>query len=224
MRGKLIVIEGLDGSGKATQTALLCDKLKNVGRTFRKLSFPNYDSPSSALVKMYLGGEFSQSAGDVNAYAASSFYAVDRCAGFLKDWKKDYDSGMLFIADRYATSNIIYQTSKQPLSEWDTFIEWLEDFEYNKLQVPKPDLVIYLDMSVEVSQKLLSKRYSGDESKKDIHESNLEFLGHCREAALYAAKKLGWNVIRCDDGTVPLGVDDISDDVVALVKKETDIF
>lgn len=223
MIGKLIVIEGLDGSGKATQTALLCRKLNECGKKYRKLSFPNYDSPSSALVKMYLGGEFSHSAGDVNAYAAASFYSVDRCASFLKDWKNDYDNGMLFIADRYSTSNVIYQMSKQSRDEWDSFIEWLDDFEYGKLQVPKPDLVIYLDMSVDVSQKLLSARYSGDESKKDIHESNVEFLRQCSISANFAAKKLGWNVVRCDDGIAPLKAEDISESIFNIVKKELGI-
>lgn len=219
MRGKLIVIEGLDGSGKATQTALLCEKLKNEGKAFTKLSFPDYDSPSSALVKMYLGGEFSENPNGVNPYAASTFYAVDRCAGFLKNWKNDYDNGGLFIADRYATSNAIYQTSKLPKEEWDTFLLWIEDFEYSKLGVPKPDAVIYLDMAVEVSQKLMSARYNGDESKKDIHESNVRFLQECRKSALYAAQKLGWNVICCNDGDSPRSIESISEDIFKLVEE-----
>lgn len=218
MSGKLIVIEGLDGSGKATQTAHLCDYIKEKGIEYTKLSFPNYDSPSSSLVKMYLGGEFSETPGGVNAYAAATFYAVDRCAGFLKDWKSDYDNGRLFIADRYSTSNAVYQTSKLPKNEWDMFLNWIEDFEYNKLGVPKPDRVIYLDMSVEVSQKLMSLRYQGDESKKDIHESSVEFLKQCRESALYAAEKLGWFVVSCDDGEKPRSVDDISKDIRGLIE------
>ena len=217
MRGKLIVIEGLDGSGKATQTARLCKYIDEKKIEYTKLSFPNYDSPSSALVKMYLGGEFSDTPGGVNSYAAAAFYAVDRCAGFLKDWKNDYDNGRLFIADRYTTSNAIYQTSKLPESEWDNFLDWIEDFEYNKLGVPKADRVVYLDMSIEVSQKLMSLRYDGDESKKDIHESNVEFLRQCRESALYAAEKLGWNVVRCDDGEKPRSIEDISRDILNFV-------
>ena len=219
MSGKLIVIEGLDGSGKATQTASIFEYIKEKGVDCRRLSFPNYDSPSSALVKMYLSGELSDSPGGVNAYAASAFYAVDRCAGFLKDWKDDYHSGKIFLADRYATSNAIYQLSKLPESEWDVFLGWIEDFEYNKLGVPKPDKVIYLDMSVDVSQKLLSKRYNGDESKKDIHESNVEFLKECRKSAVYAAEKLGWAVVSCDDGENPRSIDEISRDIQKIVEE-----
>lgn len=217
MQGKLIVIEGLDGSGKATQTNRLFEYIKNKNINCRRLSFPNYESPSSALVKMYLGGEFSDTPGGVNAYAASSFYAVDRCAGFLKDWKSDYENGSVFVCDRYSTSNAIYQLSKLPENEWDIFLDWIKDFEYNKLGVPKPDKVIYLDMSVDVSQKLLSRRYHGDESKKDIHESNVEFLKQCRKSAVYAAKKLGWIVVSCDDGTNPRGIEEISGDILKIV-------
>lgn len=219
MGGKLIVIEGLDGSGKATQTARIFEYINEKGVDSRRLSFPDYDSPSSALVKMYLGGEFSDSPGGVNAYAASAFYAVDRCAGFLKDWKNDYDKGKIFVADRYATSNAIYQMGKLPDSEWNIFLDWIEDFEYNKLGVPKPDKVIYLDMSVEVSQKLLAKRYHGDESMKDIHESNVEFLRECRRSAVYAAEKLGWIVVSCDDGEKPRSIDDISRDIQKIVEE-----
>ncbi len=219
MNGKLIVIEGLDGSGKATQTALLCEHLKETGRSFTRLSYPNYDSPSSALVKMYLGGELSKDADGVNPYAAAAFYAVDRCADFLKFHKTDYENGGLFVSDRYATSNAIYQTSKLDESEWDAYISWLDDFEYKKLGVPRPDAVIYLDMSVEVSQKLLSKRYGGDESKKDIHEVNVDFLKQCRKTALCAAEKLGWHVIRCDDGETPRSIRDISGEVIALAER-----
>ncbi|MDE7390677.1 MAG: thymidylate kinase, partial [Lachnospiraceae bacterium] len=206
-KGKLIVIEGLDGSGKATQCGLLCNILLKNGCDLRKLSFPNYESPSSALVKMYLSGELSKTPSGVNAYAASSFYAVDRYADYLKNWKEDYENGKFFIADRYSTSNAIYQMSKLSENEWSSFLDWIEDYEYNKLGIPMPDKVIYLDMSVKVSQKLLSVRYNGDESKKDIHESNVRFLSECRVSALYAAEHCGWNVIRCDDGENPRSAD-----------------
>ena len=197
MSAKFIVIEGLDGSGKATQTKILFDKISAMGKSIKRLEFPDYANESSALVKMYLGGEFGSNPNDVNAYAASSFYAVDRVASFLKFWKKDYENSDVILSDRYATSNIIYQMSKLDKSEWDNFIEWQEDFEYNKLSVPKPDKVIYLDVKPEVSQKLMSKRYEGDEGKKDLHEKNFAFLLECRKSALYAAKKCGWTVINC---------------------------
>lgn len=195
--GKIIVIEGLDGSGKATQTKLLFEKLQKKGKPVKRLEFPNYDSPSSALVKMYLGGEFGDKPSDVNAYAASAFYAVDRAAGYLKDWKTDYENDTILLSDRYATSNIIYQMAKVPDGERDAFIAWQSDFEYDKLGLPRPDAVIYLDVAPQVSQKLMEKRYGGDNSKKDLHESNLQFLLSCRQSALYAAKRCGWTLIDC---------------------------
>ena len=146
--GKLIVIEGLDGSGKSTQTQMLVDYLKKEDINFRKIKLPDYDSPSSTLVKMYLSGDFGKDADTVNAFAASAFYAVDRYASFNLDWKKDYDSGTLIVADRYATSNSIYQMEKIDRSEWDAYLAWSADFEYAKLAIPKPDLIIYLDMPV----------------------------------------------------------------------------
>lgn len=218
-KGKLIVIEGLDGSGKATQTELLCKRLKKEGLAPLRLSYPNYDSPSSALVKMYLGKELAQDADGVNPYAAASFYAVDRCADFLKYHKQEYESGALFVSDRYATSNVIYQTTKLPDDQWSEFIDWLDDYEYGKLAVPRPDAVIYLDMSVNVSQKLLSKRYEGDDEKKDIHEADIEFLKKCRKTAVFAADRLGWNIIRCDDGETPYDINKIADDVFNIAMK-----
>ncbi|MGN0452894.1 MAG: dTMP kinase [Ruminococcus sp.] len=212
-KGKIIVIEGLDGSGKATQSALLLEKLQQ-NYSAKKLSFPDYENPSSTLVQMYLGGRFGSDPNCVNAYAAASFYAVDRVASYLEKWKSDFESGTLIVFDRYTTSNMIYMTSKLPKEEWDTFISWVEDFEYDRLGLPRPDGVIYLDMPTEVSQKLMSKRYQSDESKKDLHEKNVEFLNACRETALYSAEKLGWTVIPCSDGENPLPLDVIADKVL----------
>ena len=132
-KSKIIVIEGLDGSGKATQTKLLAEKLQAQGRRVRQLSFPDYESRGSALVQMYLSGEFGSRPEDVNAYAASAFYAVDRAASFLKDWQRDYREGALLLSDRYCTSNIIYQMAKVSDDERDAFIRWQADFEYDKL-------------------------------------------------------------------------------------------
>ena len=217
LKGKLIVIEGLDGSGKGTQTALLREELLTKQIAVRQVSFPHYESPSSALVKMYLAGEFGTSAGAVNAYAASSFYAVDRFASFCTDWKKDYESGHVILADRYVTSNIIYQLGKLPQNEWDAYLAWLEDFEYNKLALPKPDLVIFLDMPVAVSQRLMSSRYAGDESRKDIHERDLLFLEESACSARYARQKLGWHTIHCAEGENPLPVEQIQQAIEAKV-------
>lgn len=197
MKSKIIVIEGLDGSGKATQTKILSDKLEAKGIKVRKLEFPDYSNPSSSLVKMYLNGDFGSKPEDVNAYAASAFYAVDRVASYMQFWKTDYSEGTVILSDRYATSNIIYQMSKLPESEWDSFVEWQADFEYDKLGIPRADKIIYLDVEPDVSQKLMEKRYNGDNSKKDLHEKNLNFLLACRKSALYAAEKCGWKVINC---------------------------
>lgn len=219
MAGKFIVIEGLDGSGKATQTEILKKAFESEGEKVLKLSFPDYDNPSSALVKMYLGGEFGDNPADVNAYAASAFYTVDRIAAFLKYWKKDYENGTIILADRYATSNIIYQMSKLPENEWDNFIAFQEDFEYKKVNVPKPDTVIYLDVEPDVSQKLLSGRYSGDESKKDLHEKNLKFLLECRKSAMYATEKLGWIKISCTENGKMRSVENIAEDIKTAIER-----
>ncbi len=172
----LVVLEGLDGSGKGTQAKLLAQALAGRGVPLRPVTFPDYSSPSSSLVRMYLNGEFGSAPEDVNAYAASAFYAVDRFASFRKDWGGDYRQGKLILCDRYATSNMVYQMGKVPREEWDRYLAWVEDFEYQKLGIPRPDLVLYLDMPIEVSQKLLLERYHGDSGKKDIHESHLDFL------------------------------------------------
>ena len=218
--GKLIVLEGLDGSGKSTQFELLKKYFEDSNITYRAISFPEYDKPSSALVKMYLGGEFSKNAADVNAYAASSFYAVDRYASYKLYWEKDYSEGAVILAARYVTSNAIYQMTKLDEQQWDEYLNWLCDYEYEKLGLPKPDKVIFLDMPVEISQKLLTERYNGDEQKKDIHEANVDFLVHCRKTALYAAKKLGWQIIECGRGDTPLSIEDINKQLIDSITGE----
>ena len=205
---KLIVIEGLDGSGKATQAALLCEGLRKQGVKVRKVSFPAYDSDSSALVKMYLSGQFGSKPDDVNAFAASSFYAVDRYASFKKDWSEDYETGVV-VADRYTTSNAIHQCSKLPEEQWDQFLDWLFDFEYRKLGIPEPDLVVYLKVDPEVSQRLMTGRYGGHEEKKDIHEKDVEYLNHCRVAADYCAARFGWKTVECTRNDEMRTIEDI---------------
>ena len=217
MSGKLIVIEGLDGSGKATQSGLLVDAFEAQGKRVRRISFPNYESDSSALVKMYLAGQFGRDPGDVNAYAASAFYAVDRFAGFKSDWGKFYAEGGVIIADRYTTSNAVHQCSKLPEEQWDGFLQWLFDFEYNLMGIPAPDAVVYLRVDPAVSQKLMTGRYNGDESKKDIHESNLDYLARSRKAAEYCAQKLGWKIVSCDRDGEMRTIEEIHADVLASV-------
>lgn len=215
--GKLIVIDGLDGSGKSTQFELLKKILSDRGISVRAISFPEYDKPSSALVKMYLNGEFSNNAEDINAYAASSFYAVDRYASYKLYWENDYKSDSIILASRYVSSNAIHQMVKLPESEWDSYLKWLIDYEYNKMAIPKADKVIFLDMPVEISQKLLSQRYNGDENRKDIHESNIKYLHNCRKSALYAAKKLNWSVVTCSDGENALPTEVISKEILKII-------
>ena len=214
--GKLIVIEGLDGSGKATQAKLLAEKMAAAGVKVKQISFPNYDSDSSALVKMYLNGEFGANAYDVNAYAASSFYAVDRYASFMKNWKKDYESGVI-IADRYTTSNAIHQCAKLPKEQWNEYLEWLFDYEYRMLGIPEPDSVIYLRADLLVSQELMKNRYQGHEEKKDIHERDIEYLKHCQEAADYCADKLGWQVVECSEKDGMRSAESIASDIQMLI-------
>lgn len=219
MDGKLIVIEGLDGSGKSTQEELLKKRLSESGVKVNFIKLPNYDDPACELVKEYLAGRFGKKPGDVNAYAASAFFAVDRFASYNCYWKEAYKNGEVFLADRYTTSNAYHQLTKTDKSEWDSYLAWLEDFEYNKMGIPKPDAVIYLDMPIEVSQKLMTGRYNGDESKKDIHEKDVEYLNNCREAAEYACKKLGWERVECSRDGEPLPIEVISDAIYNFVAK-----
>ena len=217
MKQVMLVIEGLDGSGKATQTQKLMERLETMGKDAVKVSFPNYEDDSSALVKMYLSGALGQ-AEEVNAYAASLFYTVDRYATFRKSYEQFWKQGHCIVADRYTTSNMFHQCTKEPKENWDSYLSWLEDLEYEKVGLPRPTQVIYLDVEPEVSRALLSKRYEGDESKKDIHEANFAYLLHCREAALYAADKFGWKVIACNKGSEMRSIEDISEEIWNSVK------
>lgn len=218
--GKLIVLDGLDGCGKSTQSEQIYKSLTEMGRKVQLISFPDYKEPSSALVQMYLNGEFSDNPDDINAYAASSFYAVDRYASYKKFWQKNYEDGTLILATRYTTSNAIHQMSKLPENQWIDYLGWLEDYEYHKLGLPAPDLVIFLDMGRNVSDKLLSHRYKGDESKKDIHERNMEYLEKCRKTAHFSAGRQGWTIIRCDDGKNPLPINEITHKILAILKEK----
>ncbi|MCH3971583.1 MAG: thymidylate kinase [Oscillospiraceae bacterium] len=217
--GKLLVLEGLDGSGKQTQAEMLCQALNDRGVRCRHVSFPDYAQPSSALVKMYLHGEFGSQPQDVNPYAASSFYAVDRFASYRKFWKADYDSGALILADRYTTSNLVYQLPKLPREKWGLFTDWLFDYEYGRLALPIPDLTIFLDMPETVSEALLEKRYHGDEQQKDIHEKDSTFQHACRDAAFYAAKQQHWSVLPCSEGGAPKTPQRIHREILQTLQK-----
>lgn len=213
-KGKLFVIEGLDGCGKSTQLEMLKSK---TGDNTRFISFPNYDSASGEIIKDYLSGRFSEENGKAGAYTASSFYAVDRYISYKTDWEKDYQAGKTIIAARYTSSNAIYQMTKLDRAQWDEYLSWLEDYEYDKFGIPRPDKVVFLDMPIEVSQKLLSSRYGGNEEKKDIHERNVDFLKACREAALYTAKQKGWFILPCSDGENPFTPERINEQLSAMI-------
>lgn len=216
--GKLIVFEGTDGSGKSTQFALLTRRLEQEGQRFQRLRFPRYEEESSALIRMYLGGRFGQDPNAVNAYAASMFYAVDRMASYLEDWKGTYEAGTLFLADRYTTSNAVHQGGKLRPEERAAFYDWLYDLEYGKLGLPKPDLVVLLDMPIELTRQLMRQREHDTNTQADIHELNLSYLAQCRESALEAARHYGWAVVSgAKDGNLRT-VEDIHEEVYDKIK------
>lgn len=214
--GKLIVIDGLDGSGKATQTKILTGILKSRGELVRHIEYPNYESKSSDLVKLYLNGEISRDPFSVNAYATTSFYACDHYIQYEIDWKHDYLANKTIVSNRYVSSNVIHQMVKLPKNKWDVFLNWLYDYEFDKLGLPKENKLIYLDVDPLISQKLIDNRYNNID-KKDIHEKNINYLLNCREAALYAAKLLNWNVIRCDNGSQIMSIEQISKQILKLI-------
>lgn len=212
------MLEGLDGCGKSTQLELIVKALSESSLAVRLVSFPNYESHSGRIVSDYLNGSI-PCEGKVGAYAASSFYAADRYISFNTDWKKHYDNGEIIVCGRYTTSNAIYQMTKLSVNERDEFLSWLWDYEYEKLGLPRPDKIIYLDMPLEVSQKLLSARYNGDEAKKDIHESNLAFMKKCRDSAFYTAERCNWDMICCSDGSDPLPIEVIHQRILDCIKE-----
>ena len=207
----------LDGSGKGTQTDLLCQALRAKGEEPMQITFPDYESDSSALVKMYLSGQFGQKPDDVNAYASSTFYAVDRYASYKKVWGTYYERGGLILTDRYTTSNAVHQTVKCPPQERGEFLRWLDDFEHTKLGLPRPDLVLYLDMPTDQAAALLRRREADTHTQADIHELDTAYLASCRESALQAADLLGWKVIPCVDASGALRpVESIQEEVWSL--------
>lgn len=209
-RGRLIVLEGTDGSGKSTQFARLCQRAQEEDIPFRRLIFPQYQEESSALLRMYLGGEFGSRPEDVNAYAASTFFAVDRYASWKKVWQGWYESGGLVLADRYTTSNAVHQASKVSPQEREGFFQWLFDFEYRRLGLPEPDLVLYLDMPTDQAVAMLRQREAATHTQGDIHETDTAYLALCRQTAQQAAGQYGWRRIPCLDQAGQLrGIEEI---------------
>ena len=211
--GKLIVIEGTDGSGKSTQFKLLTSRLEAENHQFQKLVFPQYAEPSSALIRMYLGGEFGTKPSDVNAYAASAFYAVDRYASFKKVWGQWYEEGGLIVSDRYTTSNAVHQASKEPVENQQSFLKWLYDFEYDKLGLPRPDLIIYLDVPTDFTEAMMRRREADTHTSADIHEQDMEYLATCRRTGKAAAEYYGWTVIQCVQDGKMRSIEDIHEEI-----------
>ena len=197
MKGKLIVIEGTDGSGKATQAGLLAARLEREGVPFREIDFPRYGSPFAEPVRLYLKGALGERPGDVNACAASTFFAVDRYASYREDWGGFYEAGGLILANRYTTSNAVHQASKLEEGEREAFLAWLFDLEYRRLELPGPDLVLYLDLPPELSERMLRRREAKTGAEADIHERDAGYLRRCRENARQVALSLGWQVVDC---------------------------
>lgn len=194
-------------------------RAEHEGIAFQRLVFPQYQEESSALLRMYLNGEFGRKPGDVNAYAASSFYAVDRYASWKKVWQGYYEAGGLVLADRYTTSNAVHQSSKVPPEERLAFFQWLFDFEYGRLGLPEPDLVLYLDMPTERAVDMLRQRQRDTHTQGDIHETDSAYLATCRQAALEAAERYGWTKIPCLDQEGRLRrIDEIHQDIWQAVR------
>ena len=218
MPGKLIVLEGIDGSGKSTQYALLCKRLESEGLSFQKLVFPRYENDSSALIRMYLNGEFGSNPNDVNAFAASAFYAADRYASYQTDWGEWYRNGGLVLCDRYTTSNACHQGSKLAPGALDDYFAWLEDFEYRRMELPRPHLVIYLNTELEVSLAQLQHRQQGTQTQGDIHEKDVDYMRRTLLTGRKAAAYYGWTRIDSVQNGSLRSVEAIHEDIYAAVK------
>ncbi|MCM1333630.1 MAG: deoxynucleoside kinase [Bacteroides sp.] len=211
----LIVIEGLDGCGKSTQLELLKKTYTNA----HFITFPYYNTHSGRIISDYLADRYRESDPGVSAYSASAMYAVDRYTSYKTHWEALYQSGAPLFSARYTSSNAIYQMTKLTREDWDGYLAWLFDFEYKKLGLPEPDLTIFLDMPIAISQRLLTERYGGEEEKKDLHERNVPFLNACREAALYVGERFGWETIRCDRDGEPRRAEEIGEEILKILRK-----
>lgn len=218
--GKLIVFEGIDGSGKSTQLGLICERLKKEGLQFKKLTFPRYTEESSALLRMYLGGKFGSHPDDVNPYAASTFFAVDRFASYAEEWREYYKDGGILITDRYTTSNAIHQGSKLSEEKRDKFFKWLYEFEFELMELPKPDAVIYMNIPLETAVAQMRKREQEKNTTGDIHETDNEYLLRCCQCGSHAADVLGWHKLNCVNNGQMRPIEDIHNEIYEFLKSE----
>ena len=217
-KGKLIVLEGIDGSGKSAQYRRLCARMEKQKIDYNHIVFPRYDKESSALVRMYLSGQFGSHPGDVNPYAASTFYAVDRFASYREDWGKIYENGGLILSDRYTTSNAVHQASKEPPEKQKAFLKWLYELEYDHMGLPKPDLVLYLDVPTDFTETLLRSREAATGTHADIHEADTAYLSASRRMGRIAADFYGWKVISCVAEGKMRSMEDIHEEIYRYVK------
>lgn len=221
--GKIFVIDGTDGSGKQTQFDLLKSHLDKDKIEYKTVSFPNYDSPSSSLVKMYLSGEFGENAQDVSPYIASTFYAADRYATFQKELKKYYEDGGIILADRYTTANMVHQAGKiKDEKEREKFLNWLYDLEFNLYGLPMPTKVFFLNMPTEKVEELIKNRENKftHNAKKDIHERDPKHLQDAYNAACSLVEKYNWNEIKCVKDNEIRTREDIHEEIYKIVYKE----
>ncbi len=216
--GKLIVFEGTDGSGKATQSRLLLERLRREGVDCRPLTFPRYGEPSAAAIELYLHGALGAKPGDVNAYAASMFFAVDRYCSYKQDWGGYYENGGVLIADRYTTSNAVHQASKLPKGERKAFLDWLFGFEYGKLELPEPTAVFYLDVPTELTERMMRSREAANHTSADIHEKDADYLRACREVGEQLAADYGWQYVDCSRDGEMRTVEEIHEEICRRVK------
>ena len=220
--GKLIVIEGTDSSGKETQTRKLYERLEKEITNVRKLSFPNYKSPACEPVKMYLAGAFGDNALDINPYPVSTMFAIDRYASYKMDWEKFYQDGGIIVTDRYTTSNMVHQASKiESIDKKNEYLDWLEELEYSKMGIPRPDLIIFLNMPTETAAELMAQRKNKitGEDIKDIHEKDISYLKKSYENACNIAKKYNWLEIKCVENGRLKTIDEIGEENFSVVEK-----
>lgn len=220
--GKLIVIEGTDSSGKETQTRKLYERLEKEITNVRKLSFPNYKSPACEPVKMYLAGAFGDNALDINPYPVSTMFAIDRYVSYKMEWEKFYQDGGIIVTDRYTTSNMVHQASKiESIDKKNEYLDWLEELEYSKMGIPRPDLIIFLNMPTETAAELMAQRKNKitGEDIKDIHEKDISYLKKSYENACNIAKKYNWLEIKCVENGRLKTIDEIGEEIFSVVKK-----
>lgn len=221
-KGKLIVLEGIDGSGKSSQYRRICARMENDGIDYNHIVFPRYDQDSSMLIRMYLRGDFGEKPSDVNAYTASTFYAADRYASFNTDWGEYYKNGGIILSDRYTTSNAVHQGCKLSDEELPGFFDWLYDLEYVKMGLPKPDLVIYLDVDIETSLARMKHRQDSTNTKADIHEKDVEYLARCLHTAEKAADYYGWKRIPFMKDGKERDLQEKNDEIYSIIRSYID--